>query len=291
MNALVAATRQPNLGNGTSYVAPGGVAGSGYAIDFNDGPPTSAAADGNPDPEDPINGTHISDGVYAGLMGIITPYRMVVTARTAGGSEVRMRRTMQTVAIPVFQFGIFSDNDLSFFAGPNFNFGGRVHTNQNLFLAQGTSGPLDQLLLSDRVTAVGEIVRSHLSNGMPTGGGTGYPGRVTVATAADCATIPANCRDLAIAEDSVDITSNPPVPPSLLTWVDPDGVGGPTPGRWEMRAGRRQHAGRRLGRHLPRHLQQLHPDRRHGRAAARPADCRRQRRHHADRPDQAAAGR
>ena len=47
-----------------------------------------------------------------------------------------MRREMQTVAIPVFQFGIFSENDLSFFAGPNFDFGGRVHTNQHLFLKQ-----------------------------------------------------------------------------------------------------------------------------------------------------------
>ena len=203
MNALVAAARQPNLGNGTTYVAPGGAAGSGYAIDFNDGPPTSAAADGNPDPEDPINGSQITDGVYAGLMGIITPYRMVVTARTLGGSEVRMRRTMQTVAIPVFQFGIFSDNDLSFFAGPNFNFGGRVHTNQNLYLAQGNG---TTLLMSDRVTAVGDIVRSHLSNGENTQvatNGTSYPGTVRVARAANCATLVANCRDLAVTEDSV----------------------------------------------------------------------------------------
>ena len=36
----------------------------------------------------------------------------------------------------MFQFGIFSENDLSFFAGPNFAFGGRVHTNQHLFLKQ-----------------------------------------------------------------------------------------------------------------------------------------------------------
>ena len=233
VNALVAAARQPNLGNGTSYVAPGGAAGSGYAIDFNDGPPTSAVADGNPDPEDPINGSQITDGVYAGLMGIITPYRMVVTARTAAGAEVRMRRTMQTVAIPVFQFGIFSDNDLSFFAGPDFNFGGRVHTNQNLFLAQGGG---TTLLMSDRVTAVGDIVRSHLSNGENTQvatNGTSYLGTVRIARAANCATLVANCRDLAVAEDSVRITTNPPVPPSLLTWVDPD-AGGPQPGRWEM---------------------------------------------------------
>ena len=140
VNALVAAARQPNLGNGTSYVAPGLGPGSGYAIEFNDftGPPNATGPpDGNPDPEDAINGSQITDGVYAGLMGIITPYRMVVTARTVGGSEVRMRRTMQTVAIPVFQFGIFSDNDLSFFAGPDFNFGGRVHTNQNLYIGAG----------------------------------------------------------------------------------------------------------------------------------------------------------
>ena len=157
VNALVAAARQPNLGNGTSYVAPGGVAGSGYAIEFNDGPAHGPAADGNPDLEDPQrqpdHGRRLrrADGPDHAV-----PHG--VTARTPGGSEVRMRRTMQTVAIPVFQFGIFSDNDLSFFAGPDFNFGGRVHTNQNLYLTQG--GANATLMLSDRVTAVGEIVRS-----------------------------------------------------------------------------------------------------------------------------------
>jgi hypothetical protein len=52
---------------------------------------------------------------------------------------VRLERELNTVAIPVFQFGIFSETDLSFFAGPNFNFGGRVHTNGNLFLASGAA--------------------------------------------------------------------------------------------------------------------------------------------------------
>ena len=53
------------------------------------------------------------------------------------GGEAHLKRSMETVAIPVFQFGIFSDVDLSFHAGPNFNFGGRIHTNGNLYLAQG----------------------------------------------------------------------------------------------------------------------------------------------------------
>ena len=73
-----------------------------------------------------------------------------------------MRRQLQTVAVPVFQFGMFSEGDLSFFAGPNFNFGGRVHTNGNLWLAQGNG---NTLTLADRVTAVGEVFRTHLSNG------------------------------------------------------------------------------------------------------------------------------
>ena len=74
-------------------------------------------------------GSTISAGPYQGFRGIITPYNITVTARSRGGAEVRMRRTLQTVAVPVFQFGLFSENDLSFFAGPDFNFGGRVHTN------------------------------------------------------------------------------------------------------------------------------------------------------------------
>jgi len=82
------------------------------------------------------------------------------------------------VAIPVFQFGMFSDVDLSFFAGPNFNFGGRVHTNGNLFLSSGST-----LTLSDTVTAVGEIVRQELSNGVSIDTPSAHNGTVNALTA------------------------------------------------------------------------------------------------------------
>jgi len=126
------------------------------------------------------------------LIGMITPYTMTVTAHTVTDSEVRMRRTLQTVGVPVFQFGVFSDSDLTFSAGPSFNFGGRVHTNANLFLAEGTG---DVLTLSDRVTAVGEVVRKFLINGAPTS--TSYQGVVNVRTA------PGAYRALAMNEGSV----------------------------------------------------------------------------------------
>src|SRR5262249_35112170 len=105
---------------GMTYVRADGT--NGYRILFTPKP------DGNPDAQY----HNIQSGPYQGLIGLTTQYTIDVTSRTATGGEVHLQRTLQTVAIPVFQFGIFSDVDLSFFPGPPFNFGGRVHTNGNL---------------------------------------------------------------------------------------------------------------------------------------------------------------
>lgn len=105
----------------------------------------------------------ISTGPYAGLIALKRIYDLDSSVRTVGGGEAHLRRSVETVAIPVFQFGMFSDVDLSFFAGPDFDFGGRVHTNGNLFLAQGDDGTL---VMKDKVTAVGEVVRKRLQNGV-----------------------------------------------------------------------------------------------------------------------------
>ena len=59
-------------------------------------------------------------------------------------------REVQAALIPVFQFGMFSDSDLSFFAGPDFTFNGRIHTNGNLFLTHFQNATLT---LTDKVTA------------------------------------------------------------------------------------------------------------------------------------------
>ncbi len=112
-----------------------------------------------------LGSTTISTGPYSGLYALITRYTMDVTARTPAGGDTHLQRQTETVAIPVFQFGIFSDVDLSFSAAADFDFGGRVHTNGNLFLAQGGAAG-STLTLADKVTAVGEIVRQRLSNGV-----------------------------------------------------------------------------------------------------------------------------
>jgi hypothetical protein len=149
---ITALTTTPPGLSGINYIQYNGA--SGYNISF----PTDS--NGNP-----LATTNVIDsGAYAGMTALQTLYTLNVTARTTSGSEVKLQRTTQTVGIPVFQFGVFSTTDLSFFAGPVFNFGGRTATNGNLFLA-ANPGPLT---LSEPVSAYLNVIRTNLSNGFST---------------------------------------------------------------------------------------------------------------------------
>jgi hypothetical protein len=173
---------QPPTVQGFAFDAPGGVADDGYRI-----------------VADPVETKQVPSGPFQGLVGLITPYTITVTARSQSGGEVRMRRTMQTVGVPVFQFGIFSENDLSFHAN-EFAFGGRVHSNANIFIASVAN---TTLTLSDRVSAVGEIIRTHFANGQSAAA---YTGTIRAATTSGCKPPPATaagCRNLAANEGSL----------------------------------------------------------------------------------------
>ncbi len=130
-------------------------------------------ANGNPAAHTSI----ISSGQNAGLSAEIIPLTLKVIATRPGGASINMTRGVEVALIPVFQFGVFSDSDLSYFAGPPFAFQGRVHTNGNLFLA-ANNGPL---VLDAKTTAVGEIIRDRLANNYSNGGA--YQGDVYVPNA------------------------------------------------------------------------------------------------------------
>ncbi|HXN22056.1 MAG TPA: hypothetical protein VOA41_04860 [Candidatus Dormibacteraeota bacterium] len=149
------------------YLAPNGTAG--YILDYP-GKPSAPVA----------NNLQINAGPYKGMVGLGTPYTLTVTTRTSTGAEVMLRRTTQTVGIPAFQFGVFSDTDLSFHAGPAFNFGGRVHTNGNLFLAEGSG---NTLTLSDKVTVYKDVIRTNIANGLTIETGN-WTGTVNISTGA-----------------------------------------------------------------------------------------------------------
>ena len=119
---------------------------------------------------------------------------------------MRLRRELQTVAVPVFQFGIFGEKSLGFHAGPNFDFGGRVHTNESLFVASGGG---NTLTFRDKITAVLQVVRDKLSNGRPitaAPGGTGHTGTVSIPTVIG-GVWPDTYRNLGTAESSGLITA------------------------------------------------------------------------------------
>jgi hypothetical protein len=146
----------------------------------------------------------VSSGSNQGLHASIIPITLVVTAQRPSGAQIKMQRTIEVALIPVFQFGVFSDGDLDYFAGPYFNFGGRIHTNKNLFFA-ANSGPLE---LGDKVTASGEIIRSNLENGLATspssyGGGVYIPTTSGGCVVGNTAPASSTCRNLALSEGSL----------------------------------------------------------------------------------------
>ncbi len=107
----------------------------------------------------------ISQGANAGLQAQVVPLRMSVAALTPAGESVSMVRQVEVARIPVFQFGVFSQSDLSFFPGPDFDFSGRVHTNGNLFLAEGSG---QTLWFHSPIRAAKDVVRDQLANGEDT---------------------------------------------------------------------------------------------------------------------------
>ncbi|MGB8541807.1 MAG: pilus assembly PilX N-terminal domain-containing protein [Candidatus Acidiferrales bacterium] len=201
MTAMTAAANQPTI-TGIQFLDPAG--NSTYQIMCGSPLVSPCVPVSN-------NATMLPPSPYAGMQGLITPFTLSVTARgVVTGAEVKLTRQVQVVAIPVFQFGIYSDSDVSFFAGPPFDFGGRTHTNGNLWLA-ANSGPL---YLADKVTVAGQVVRTNLENGTQLTG-SNYTGVVSIATTPNPATLPpgpaysnAQWSPLALTEGSVTNAGN-----------------------------------------------------------------------------------
>src|SRR5271170_1169806 len=134
----------------------------------------------NPNGSLVTNWGQIASGTYEGLYAQLLPVNLQVTATTslfgAGtvGDEVNMSRTIEVALIPVFQFGVFSESDLSFFAGVPLTFVGRTHTNGDLYLDAGTGATTT---FEDKVTAWGNVIRTQLANG-DTSAGTNHLGTV-----------------------------------------------------------------------------------------------------------------
>ncbi|MGA9509318.1 MAG: PilX N-terminal domain-containing pilus assembly protein [Candidatus Sulfotelmatobacter sp.] len=136
----------------------------------------------------------VGSGSDQGMVATLISFNLQVTATRASsageatnnaaitptGASVNLTRTVEVALLPAFEFGVFCDGDCDYFAGPPFNFGGRVHTNGNLFLA-ANGGPLT---FTDKIAAVGQVIISQLENGTAAGPTAGsYNGSVYIPNA------------------------------------------------------------------------------------------------------------
>jgi len=145
----------------------------------------------------------VGSGPDQGMVATVIPFNLQViatrastageattnTAITPTGASVNLTRTVEVALLPAFEFGVFCDGDCDYFAGPPFNFGGRVHANGNLFLA-ANGGPLT---FTDKITAAGQVIITQLENGTAAGPSAGsYNGSVYIPNASGgCPAAPA----------------------------------------------------------------------------------------------------
>jgi hypothetical protein len=162
----------------------------------------------------------ISSGPNAGLEAGIVRLSLQVTADSQAGDEARLIRNVEVAQIPVFQFGVFSDSDLSYFPGPNFDFAGRVQTNGNLFLAEGAGSTLT---FHSPIRAAGDVVRDQLANGASTTA-QGRTGNILVPTApSGCDGAQPACRNLTVNPNDGSSIGGP------TATYSPNGTGGVNP--------------------------------------------------------------
>jgi hypothetical protein len=160
----------------------------------------------------------ISSGPNSGLQAAIVRMTLQVTADSQVGDEARLSRNVEVAEIPVFQFGVFSQSDLSYFPGPSFDFAGRVQTNGNLFLAEGGGSTLT---FHSPIRAAGDVVHDQLANGAGTAA-QGRTGNVLLPTAPNgCDAAQPACRNLRVTEGSSNGGPTPAYSPTGTGTVNP----------------------------------------------------------------------
>jgi hypothetical protein len=77
----------------------------------------------------------ITSGPFAGLTGLNQRIDIGIEARDALADRSRVVVSVNARSIPIFQFGVFYEDDLEIHPGQSMLFKGRVHTNSNLYLS------------------------------------------------------------------------------------------------------------------------------------------------------------
>jgi len=98
----------------------------------------------------------LTSGPYASLNSITTPYTITVQASGVDSDTgtVRIVQVLQDQQIPLFQFGVYYDDDLEIFPGSPMTFNGRIHSNANIYLG-------GEATVDSKISSAGAIFRCH----------------------------------------------------------------------------------------------------------------------------------
>lgn len=103
--------------------------------------------------------TILTGGSYSGLYALRDSWEVNSYATdTTTDVKVQLKRRFYSDRIPVFQFGVFYEDDLELNRPPLFTFGGRAHSNGNLFVTAYPLAWSGGIYFNSRVTAAGEII-------------------------------------------------------------------------------------------------------------------------------------
>jgi hypothetical protein len=81
----------------------------------------------------------ITDGPFAGLYALTQNVDIYSLAEDESGTQAGVILRARAQAIPIFQFGVFYEEDLEATNGPPMVFEGRVHSNGNIFLSSANA--------------------------------------------------------------------------------------------------------------------------------------------------------
>ncbi len=98
----------------------------------------------------PVSRT-ITSGPFSGLYSLNQPIDITVSARDTSGNMATAVLSVNAQTIPLFQFGVFYENDLEILPGQPMTFAGWVHTNGNLYLSSNSATFQSNLTTPDSV--------------------------------------------------------------------------------------------------------------------------------------------
>src|SRR3990167_7918241 len=109
------------------------------------------------------NTTAITIGNFTGLTALIQKYEIVSKAKRTENnpSTAKVVQSVEDNLIPLFQFGIFYQDDLEILPGPNMTFSnGRIHSNSDIYLGANAT-----LSIDSKITSAGDIFYRRKDNG------------------------------------------------------------------------------------------------------------------------------